>query len=221
MVNVVLIAAIIALILMSASWKPGVSIDIRAIHLPLEGLLRDAGLIAVALLSLWMTPNEHRAENEFSWEPIKEVAKLFVAIFICIIPVLAMLRAGTEGLFAPLMRAVTGANGAPNDLAFFWLTGTLSAFLDNAPTYLVFFELAGGNPQQLMSALATTLTAISMGAVTMGAMTYIGNAPNFMVSAIAIERGVKMPGFFGYMVWSCGFLLPVLALGSLIWFLRA
>jgi Na+/H+ antiporter NhaD/arsenite permease-like protein len=87
----------------------------------------------------------------------------------------------------------------------------LSAFLDNAPTYLVFFELAGGDARELMGPLATTLAAISMGAVYMGAMTYIGNAPNFMVYAIAVERGVKMPSFFGYMAWSTLVLLPVLA----------
>ena len=88
----------------------------------------------------------------------------------------------------------------------------LSAFLDNAPTYLVFFELAGGDARELMGPLAPTLAAISMGAVFMGALTYIGNAPNFMVYAIAVERGVKMPSFFGYMVWSAVVLLPVLAL---------
>ena len=97
----------------------------------------------------------------------------------------------------------------PREIAYFWLTGVLSAFLDNAPTYLVFFELAGGDARELMGPLATTLAAISMGAVFMGAMTYIGNAPNFMVYAIAVERGVKMPSFFGYMLWSAVVLLPV------------
>ena len=92
------------------------------------------------------------------------------------------------------------------------MTGVLSAFLDNAPTYLVFFELAGGDARELMGPLAGTLAAISMGAVYMGAMTYIGNAPNFMIYAIADERGVKMPSFFGYMVWSMVVLLPVLML---------
>jgi Na+/H+ antiporter NhaD/arsenite permease-like protein len=100
----------------------------------------------------------------------------------------------------------------PHDLAYFWLTGVLSAFLDNAPTYLVFFELAGGKAQELMGPLASTLAAISMGAVYMGALTYIGNAPNFMVYAIATGRGIKMPSFFGYMIWSAIFLLPVFVL---------
>ena len=119
---------------------------------------------------------------------------------------------GRSGQFAFLLTAVTANDGQPHQVAYFWLTGLLSAFLDNAPTYLVFFELAGGDAGKLMGPLATTLAAISMGAVYMGAMTYIGNAPNFMVYAIAVERGVKMPSFFGYMVWSALVLLPVLAL---------
>ncbi len=96
----------------------------------------------------------------------------------------------------------------PNEVAYFWLTGVLSAFLDNAPTYLVFFELAGGDATALMGPLAPTLAAISMGAVYMGALTYIGNAPNLMIYAIAEERGVKMPSFFGYMLWASLILLP-------------
>src|SRR5215467_3480924 len=97
----------------------------------------------------------------------------------------------------------------PREIAYFWLTGVLSAFLDNAPTYLVFFELAGGDAQALMGPLAPTLAAISMGAVFMGAMPYIGNATNLMIYAIAVERGVKMPSFFAYMGWAALVLLPV------------
>jgi Na+/H+ antiporter NhaD/arsenite permease-like protein len=164
------------------------------------------------MLSLVLTPNEHREANGFTWDPIAEVAILFAGIFTCIIPALAALQAGKDGSLAWLLAAVTARDGSPHDLAYFWLTGTLSAFLDNAPTYLVFFELAGGDARELMGPLSSTLAAISMGAVYMGAMTYVGNAPNFMVYAIASERGVKMPSFFGYMVWSCLVLLPVLAL---------
>ena len=150
--------------------------------------------------------------NGFSWEPIREVAYLFAGIFLCIIPVLAALAAGENGSLAWLLELVTRPGGAPNDVAYFWLSGALSAFLDNAPTYLVFFNLAGGDAARLMGELATTLTAISMGSVFMGALTYIGNAPNFMIYAIATERGVKMPSFFGYLVWSCAVLLPVFLL---------
>ena len=141
------------------------------------------------------------------------MAILFAGIFTCIIPVLADApgRQGRRLLLAPRRRH-RAATARPHDVAYFWLTGVLSAFLDNAPTYLVFFELAGGDARELMGPLAATLAAISMGAVFMGAMTYIGNAPNFMVYAIAVERGVKMPSFFGYMAWSAVVLLPVLAL---------
>jgi Na+/H+ antiporter NhaD/arsenite permease-like protein len=210
-VNLLLIAGIIIAILGSAVWKPGISFDVYGTTLELQNLLRDATLLLIALLSLVLTPNEHREANGFTWEPIAEVAILFAGIFACIIPVLAMLDAGKDGAFAWLLAAVTARDGSPHDIAYFWLTGVLSAFLDNAPTYLVFFELAGGDARELMGPLATTLAAISMGAVYMGALTYIGNAPNFMVYAIAVERGVKMPSFFGYMVWSTLVLLPVLA----------
>ena len=210
-VNLLLIAGIIIAILGSAIWKPGISFDVYGTTLELQNLLRDATLLLIALLSLVLTPNEHREANGFTWEPIGEVAILFAGIFVCIIPVLAMLDAGKDGAFAWLLAAVTARDGSPHDIAYFWLTGVLSAFLDNAPTYLVFFELAGGDARELMGPLATTLAAISMGAVYMGAMTYIGNAPNFMVYAIAVERGVKMPSFFGYMAWSTLVLLPVLA----------
>jgi Na+/H+ antiporter NhaD/arsenite permease-like protein len=211
-VNLLLIAGIIGAILLSAIWRPGIIFDVYGTKVELQNIARDVALLLIAVLSLVLTPNEHREANGFTWEPILEVAILFAGIFTCIIPVLAMLDAGKDGSFAWLLAAVTSKDGSPHDLAYFWLTGTLSAFLDNAPTYLVFFELAGGDAKELMGPLATTLAAISMGAVYMGAMTYIGNAPNLMVYAIAVERGVKMPSFFGYLLWSGVVLLPVLAL---------
>ncbi len=211
-INLLLIAAVVGAILASASWRPGIDFDVYGTRVELQNLVRDAALILLAILSLVLTPNEHRAANDFTWEPIGEVAILFAGIFTCIIPVLAMLQAGKDGAFSWLLDVVTARDGSPHEMAYFWLTGTLSAFLDNAPTYLVFFELAGGDARELMGPLSTTLAAISMGAVYMGAMTYIGNAPNFMVYAIATERGVKMPSFFGYMVWSALVLLPVFAL---------
>jgi Na+/H+ antiporter NhaD/arsenite permease-like protein len=207
-VNLVLIAAILAAILVSATWRPDVSFAVRGTELRLENLLRDAALVLIALASLALTPEEHREANGFSWEPIREVAKLFAGIFLCIIPVLAMLAAGSRGTLGFLLRLVTDPVGAPNEAAYFWTTGALSAFLDNAPTYLVFFELAGGDAQQLMGPLAGTLAAISMGAVYMGALTYIGNAPNFMIYAIANEHGIKMPSFFGYLAWAGAVLIP-------------
>jgi Na+/H+ antiporter NhaD/arsenite permease-like protein len=210
-INFFLVAGIIGAILGAAAWKPGLSISVYGTTLDLQNIARDATLVLIAILSLALTPNEHREANGFTWEPIVEVAILFAGIFICIIPVLAMLDAGKDGAFAWLLAALTAPDGNPRVVAYFWLTGLLSAFLDNAPTYLVFFELAGGNARELMGPLAPTLAAISMGAVFMGALTYIGNAPNFMIYAIATERGVKMPSFFGYMLWAAVVLLPVFA----------
>jgi Na+/H+ antiporter NhaD/arsenite permease-like protein len=148
-----------------------------------------------------------------------EVAKLFAGIFVTIIPIIAMLNAGDSGAFAPLVAMVTHPDGTPNHAAYFWMTGLLSAFLDDAPTYLVFFELAGGDAQNLMTNGALTLSAISAGAVFMGAITYIGNAPNFMVYAIARKNDVKMPSFFGYLAWAVALLLPIFALVTLVFFL--
>jgi Na+/H+ antiporter NhaD/arsenite permease-like protein len=212
LVNIVLIALIVGAILMSAIWKSEVAFTVYGTELALENVLRDGALVIIALVSLWITPEEHRDVNGFSWEPIREVAYLFAGIFVCIVPVLAALGAGDNGSLAWLLDIVTRHDGSPHDTAYFWLTGVLSAFLDNAPTYLVFFGLAGGDAARLMGELGTTLAAISMGAVFMGALTYIGNAPNFMIYAIATERGVKMPSFFGYLVWSCAVLVPVLVL---------
>ena len=216
LVNLPLLAAIVAAILASALWKPGIGVTVYGTTLELQNLARDAALVLIALLSLRLTPDEHREANGFTWEPIREVAKLFAAIFVCIIPVLAMLNAGRDGIFAGLLDAVTAKNGSPHEAAYFWLTGSLSAFLDNAPTYLVFFELAGGEVRELMGPLSGTLAAISLGAVFMGALTYIGNAPNLMVYAIATERGIRMPSFFGYIGWSAAVLLPLFLLLTLL-----
>ena len=213
--NIVLIGLIIAAILGSAAWNPGITFDLYGTRVPLQSAARDAALIIIALASLWLTP-EHRAANEFTFEPIREVAILFAGIFVAIIPVIAMLQAGPRGSFAFLLEAVTAHDGMPHEAAYFWVTGSLSSFLDNAPTYLVFFELAGGDAQELMGPLAGTLAAISMGAVYMGAMSYIGNAPNLMTYAIAGEQGVRMPSFFGYMLWAFAVLVPLFVLLTLL-----
>ena len=216
--NLVLLVLIIAAILMSAQWKPGISFHVAGVDLQLQDLLRDFVFLLVAIASIRITPKNVRAANGFSWGPIKEVAILFAGIFICIVPVMAMLQAGSHGPFAGLLALVTKADGSGNPAAYFWLTGVLSSFLDNAPTYLVFFQLAGGDPHTLMTTQSALLAAISSGAVYMGANTYIGNAPNFMVYAIARENGVKMPSFFGYMVWSSLVLLPTFLLVTWIFF---
>ncbi len=217
-VNFVLLAGVIGGVLLSGFWRPGVAFDLLGSRLELQSIVRDVLLLALALLSLKLTPRPARRGNDFKWGPMAEVAKLFIGIFLTIIPVIAILRAGKDGALGALIRLATDANGQPINAMYFWLTGGLSAFLDNAPTYLVFFNMAGGDPRMLSGPLATTLMAISAGAVYMGAMTYIGNAPNFMVKAIAEHHGIRMPSFFGYMAWSIAFLLPCLILISWIFF---
>ncbi|RYF60850.1 MAG: sodium:proton antiporter, partial [Comamonadaceae bacterium] len=152
--NFWLLGAIVALVLMSGVWKSGVVFDVFGTAVGLPGLVRDAGLVAVALLSLQLTaPAVHQA-NQFNWAPMAEVAKLFAGIFLTIVPVIAMLKAGTAGPFGAVVSAVTRPDGTPDPAMYFWATGVLSSFLDNAPTYLVFFNTAGGDVQQLMGALA-------------------------------------------------------------------
>ncbi len=216
--NFVLLALIVALVLMSGLWQSQVVFDVWGTPVGLPGLLRDVGLVGVTWLSLRLTPTQVHADNQFGWAPMQEVAKLFAGIFLTIIPVIAMLKAGVDGPFGAVVAAVTRPDGSPDVLMYFWITGALSSFLDNAPTYLVFFNTAGGDPQVLMNALAPTLAAISAGAVFMGANSYIGNAPNLMVKAIAEDRGVKMPSFFGYMLWSGGILIPLFLIMGFIWF---
>ena len=175
-------------------------------------------LLATAWISWRSTPHAIREGNGFTFGPIVEVAKLFAGIFVTIIPVIAILKSGTAGALGGVVDLVTDETGQPINAAYFWLTGSLSSFLDNAPTYLVFFNTAGGDAQRLMYELPVTLAAISAGAVFMGANTYIGNAPTFMVKAIAEERGVKMPSFFGYMLWSGAILIPTFVLVTVLFF---
>lgn len=216
--NFVLLAVIVALVLMSGLWRSDLAWSVGGTQVGLPGLVRDVGLIAVTLVSLWRTPASVHAANQFGWGPMQEVAKLFAGIFLTIIPVIAMLKAGAQGPFGAIVRAVTHPDGQPDPAMYFWAAGLLSSFLDNAPTYLVFFNTAGGDAQQLMAQLAPTLAAISAGAVFMGANSYIGNAPNMMVKAIAEDRGVRMPSFFGYMLWSGAILLPLFALMTWVFF---
>ncbi|WP_436020884.1 sodium:proton antiporter [Trinickia sp. LjRoot230] len=216
--NVVLLALVVALVLMSGLWKPGLSLTVFGTALELQNAVRDVLLVALALISLVITPRSARVGNAFNWAPIEEVAKLFAGIFITIAPVIMMLRAGAHGPFASVVDLVTNERGAPVDAMYFWATGLLSSFLDNAPTYLVFFNLVGGDAPTLMTSGATTLAAISAGAVFMGANSYIGNAPNFMVKSMAESRGVRMPSFFAYLGWSGAILVPVFLLTTWLFF---
>ena len=194
---------------------------IEVFGVPVEGqnLLRDIVLLCLAGLSWKFTSRRCRELNGFSWAPIEEVAKLFFGIFLSMIPAIAILRAGTDGALSSLIQMVSTPDGQPVNAMYFWLTGALSSFLDNAPTYLVFFNTAGGDAVHLMNDMSNTLIAISAGAVFMGANTYIGNAPNFMVRSIAENQGVRMPSFFGYMAWSVGILIPLFALLTWVFFI--
>ncbi len=215
-VNFLFLAAIVAAVVLSGTWKPGVTLELMGTARDLQGLARDAALLAITWASWRYTPQAVRRAHHFSWAPIIEVAKLFAGIFLTIIPAIAILKAGTDGALAPVVALVTGPDGRPNDTLYFWVTGALSSFLDNAPTYLVFFNLAGADAAALMGPMASTLTAISLGAVFMGANTYIGNAPNFMVKAIAESRGVRMPSFFAYLGWALLVLTPIYVLLTLM-----
>ena len=217
-VNFWLLGVIVGLVLLSGLWKSPVVFDVAGTQVGLPGLVRDVGLVLVALLSLRITPVAVHRDNQFDWAPMAEVAKLFAGIFLTIVPVILMLKAGLHGPFGAVVAAVTRADGSPDPAMYFWATGLLSALLDNAPTYLVFFNTAGGDAPTLMTTLAPTLAAISAGAVFMGAVTYIGNAPNLMVKAIAESRGVRMPGFFGYLAWSCVCLIPLFVLLTVLFF---
>lgn len=205
--NLLLLLGVVVCVLMSGKWQPGIHLTIYHVEVELQNLIKDILLIVLAAVSLKTTKIDTRRKNEFTWEPIAEVAKLFSGIFLSMIPAIAILKAGQQGALKNLISLVF-TDGEPHNVMFFWLTGLLSSFLDNAPTYLVFFNTAGGNAEMLMTTMSQTLVAISIGAVFMGANTYIGNAPNFMVRSIAESGGIKMPSFFGYMAWSVGILIP-------------
>jgi Na+/H+ antiporter NhaD/arsenite permease-like protein len=215
--NFLLLGGVIGTVLMSGFWDPGIAFDIAGARVELQDAVRNALLVALGLLSLAITPATVRAHNQFHWAPIVEVGKLFAAIFVTIFPVLAMLEAGRDGALHGIFALVGDGAGNRNNDMVFWLTGLLSAFLDNAPTYLVFFNLAGGNAAALMGEQAQSLAALSMGAVYFGALTYIGNAPNFMIKAIAEDRGVAMPSFFAFFAYAALVMLPLLAVVAAIW----
>jgi Na+/H+ antiporter NhaD/arsenite permease-like protein len=215
--NLWLIGAVVLMVLAQGYWRPG-DVALFGEKIGLERLVGVAVFVGIAAISMWVTPRQLRDDNGFAWGAIAEVAKLFAAIFVTMAPVLAILRAGAAGAAAPLVALTSGAGGEPIPWVYFWLTGVLSSFLDNAPTYLVFFNLAGGDPAYLMTEAALTLAAISCGAVFMGANSYIGNAPNFMVKAIVEEQGVRMPSFFGYCAWAFVVLIPLFVLVTFIFF---
>lgn len=213
--NIIFMIMIVAAVILSSQIPSDIGIPIyKDVMFPLSSIVETAIILLAALLSFKTTKKELREENHFTWGAISEVAVLFIGIFITMIPALLILKArGAElGLTRPWQ--------------MFWATGALSSFLDNTPTYLVFFTTAG-TLKAVGSVVSTTvgdistkmLMAISTGAVFMGANTYIGNAPNFMVKAIAEENDIKMPSFFGYILWSLSCLIPVFIIDTLVFFL--
>lgn len=217
--NLLLLAGVIGGVLLSGFWKPGYQIEVYHVGLEIQNISRDIILLILTYISWTLTSQSIRKANEYTWFPILEVGKLFAVIFVTIIPAIAILKAGTNGALSYVVASVSDSNGEPINYMYFWLTGILSSFLDNAPTYLVFFNTAGGNPITLMGEMPNTLLAISAGAVFMGANTYIGNAPNFMVKSISESSGIDMPSFFGYLIkWSIPVLLPLFIIVSYLFF---
>jgi Na+/H+ antiporter NhaD/arsenite permease-like protein len=221
--NFLFLAGIIGAVLMSGIKDWG-EINTLGIHRAIQDWVRDGLLIAMGILSLVATPIQLREDNDFTWFPIIEVGYLFIGIFITMIPCLAILKAGSHGALGFLVNSVVEPSH------YFWVTGTLSAFLDNAPTYLTFFNTALGSFYSgmteaqavplLMTENAIYLKAISTGAVFFGACSYIGNAPNFMVRSISEEAGTPMPSFFGYILkYSLVFLIPCFVVVTFVFFL--
>ena len=221
-INFVFLAGVVGAVLFSGMVDWG-TLNTLGVHRGVQDWLRDALLVLMGLLSLASTSSSIRQDNEFTWFPIKEVAYLFIGIFITMIPCLLILKAGADGALAFVIHAVK----APAH--YFWITGALSSFLDNAPTYLTFFNTALGSffaglseaqaVPLLMTDKAIYLKAISAGAVFFGACSYIGNAPNFMVRSISEEAGTPMPSFFGYILkYSLLYLVPTFIIVTFIFF---
>lgn len=216
--NIVFIVMIVGAVILSGMlpqfplFSGGITI-IGDVEFGYAAMIEVCMILIAAFLSMKTTKKKVRIKNQFTWGPIKEVAVLFVGIFITMEPALLFLEA--HG----------GQLGITESWQMFWVTGALSSFLDNTPTYLVFLTTAGtlgaisGIATQVGTISPILLLAISAGAVCMGANTYIGNAPNLMVRSMAEENGIKMPSFFGYMGWSCSILLPVFVLDTVLFFL--
>ncbi|MBW2334976.1 MAG: sodium:proton antiporter [Deltaproteobacteria bacterium] len=220
--NFIFLAGVVGSVIFSGLVDWG-EVNTFGIHRSIQEWVRDGFIILMGILSLIFTSTKIREDNEFTWFPIKEVAYLFAGIFITMTPCLLLLLAGAKGALGFLIGAVK------EPYHYFWITGILSSFLDNAPTYLTFFssvlgKFYSGIPEsiavsKLIAENPIYLTAISAGAVFFGANTYIGNAPNFMVRSIAEEAGTPMPSFFGYMLkYSIVFLFPVFILVTIIFF---
>ncbi len=225
--NILLILlAIIAIIISGKDF--GNAFYIVKIPVPWSELIEIMLLSSLIAISLTITPKKIRVVNKFTWHPIAEVGKLFAGIFICMAPIIAMLEVGKNGPLGNMMNSLSTPDGQPLNSMYFWLSGGLSAFLDSAPAYLIFFNTATA-PSLLLEipshvfmtmSIPNTLLAITLGASFMGAITYIGNAPNLMIKSMAEENHVKMPSFFGYMLWSILILVPIFLLVQFLFILK-
>lgn len=214
--NIPLLILIIAAVILSGIGKQNL-IKIFGIDMSVQSIIRDVFLFVIGIYSLKTTSDEIHKKNNFNFIPLKEVAEIFIVIFLTLIPVSYILKEGANGAFSGFFNWVSSANGIDAMRCFFG-TGSLSSFLDNAPTYLIFFNLSSGDAGILMTTLSNVLKAISLGSVFWGAVTYIGNAPNIMVRSIAEQEKINMPSFIGYMGWSFCILIPYFFLLSYICF---
>ena len=180
-----------------------------------SSLIRNCLLIGIAACSIKITHKNIREANGFTLAPIREIAEFFIAMFVTVSPLLVILAQGKDGAFAPIFEWIA-PNGTYSLIKCFWVSGLLSSFLDNAPTFLVLFHLTSGNAQELMTVKSAILSAFSISTVFMGALTYIGNAPNLMIRSISESYGIKVPSFLGYIKWSAGILIPIFIIISVV-----
>jgi Na+/H+ antiporter NhaD/arsenite permease-like protein len=216
-ISIALLAIVMVAITLRAVWHDTPRVAVFAVGWDASDIVSDVLFFLAGLLSLVLTPRHVRQRNDFAWEPMVEVTILFAGIFVTLAPVTALIAARAEGPAAPLF-ALLVRGGVPDDGLFYWGTGLLSAVLDNAPTYLIFFGLAGGDATRLTADLPRTLAAISGAAAFFGALTYVGNAPNLLIKGLAESQGVRMPHFFGYIGWATICLLPWLVVAQLLFF---
>ena len=212
------LAVLLIFVLVGTARLPMGELTFGGLSLPGSGLLRSVLLCFLASVSFILKPLNVRKRQGWHLHPLTEIAILFAGIFITADPPLQMLSLGKEGPLGEFLSFVSH-EGESVALAYFWLAGFFSSFLDNAPTYLIFFTMAGGDVGKFMNESAPLLAAISAGAVFMGALTYIGNAPNLLVKTILEEEyNIRMPSFFGYILWSFCILVPLFGvMGFIFW----
>jgi len=218
LINILLLISVITIIastgLMNSKGGDNQALSLFGCKVTYTYVLKNLAVLFLTLISWLITKKSIKEKSEFSWDPVKEVTKLFLAIFITMMPIHTILKEGVGGDFSPVFNFIEKANY--QGFSYFWITGVFSSFLDNVPSYLLFFEMAGGEAEVLMNKKRDILTAISMSSVFMGALTYIGNAPNIMIKHLAEKENIVMPSFFAYLAISFTILIPIFLLISLV-----